>query len=123
LKTRAFDILGLYRYVTACFTNTHTLTYTHARMHALQAADAYPAIPPWSKEKRRRDYDERRRKIIDLPKFVNDKGGTKMRDRDGACLSVSILFSFPACLCFCLVYVPAAVFVFALYTGQNTESR
>ena len=37
--------------------------------------DAYPAIPPWSKEKRRRDYDERRRKIIDLPKFANDKGG------------------------------------------------
>eukprot|EP00277_Geminigera_cryophila_P003722 CAMPEP_0179421376 /NCGR_PEP_ID=MMETSP0799-20121207/9739_1 /TAXON_ID=46947 /ORGANISM="Geminigera cryophila, Strain CCMP2564" /LENGTH=627 /DNA_ID=CAMNT_0021195191 /DNA_START=288 /DNA_END=2169 /DNA_ORIENTATION=+ len=37
--------------------------------------DAYPAIPPWSKEKRRRDYDERRRKIIDLPKFAGEKQG------------------------------------------------
>jgi hypothetical protein len=51
----------------------------------------YPPIPPWSKEKRRRDYDERRRKIIDLPKFVNERGapggaqrvrGVDMRDAE-----------------------------------------
>jgi len=28
------------------------------------------------KEKRRRDYDERRRKIIDLPKFAGEKVGS-----------------------------------------------
>ena len=46
--------------------------------------DAYPAIPPWSKEHRRRDYDERRRKIIDLPKFVNERGGGGRDDRSTA---------------------------------------
>lgn len=47
--------------------------------------EAYPAIPPWSKEKRKRDYDERRKKIIDLPKFANDRGGVWGRDgRDDA---------------------------------------
>lgn len=84
-------------HASTCFADKHTHTHTH------QTADAYPAIPPWSKEKRRRDYDERRRKIIDLPKFVNDKGGTKMRDRDGVCLSVSVslLVAVPFCVRAC----------------------